>query len=211
MKSLYLITFLLASITANATTLDFENYTINEVGSATLKSLSQNGYTISIKPLTGNGFAVFSAWSPQTSTNGFVSIDPGGVNPIVKLVENNGNYFNLTSIDLANLDLNTAIDITFTGITQMNETVTQTFNLPTVKLTNSSQLIHDVFLFDNFNGLKEVSWSGWNSQIISISFDNINVTEYVSPPISSVPLPAAAWLFLSGISLIGLARKTKQN
>lgn len=202
MKILFLFTTLMVSTTVNATTLDFESYT--DIGGLYYSSLSEDGYTVSY-----DNSKRFSGWGTNDPLkNGNVIVDAPFFEKI-RLVKDDGGLFSANSIDLVSASFTDVFDLIFTGVKENNQTVSQTFTL--------SELANPIlggtvvtFNFNNFTGLKKLSWYGseWPK---SYGFDNINVTEYVSAPVSSVPVPMAFWLFASGLPLIAFKAKRKQS
>lgn len=104
-----------------------------------------------------------------------------------------GSAFSLSSIDLRKVNLipGPTSTLTFTGFLLGGGTVTQDFTL-------SGNTSFNTFNFDSrFDNLTKVVWR--NSDPFH-EFDNIVV--------STVPVPAAVWLFGSGLlGLIGLSRR----
>ena len=202
MKRLFLVATLVLSTTANATILDFESYT--DIGGLHYSSLSEDGYTVSY----GNSKR-FSGWGTNDpSKNGNVIVDAPFFEKI-RLVKDDGGLFSANSIDLGSASFTDVFELVFTGVNENNQTILQTFTLS--ELSNPFLGMTMVtFNFNNFTGLKELSWFGTNYPN-EYGFDNINLTEYVSAPVSSVPVPMAFWLFASGLPLLTFKAKRKQN
>lgn len=206
MKLLFLAATLLVSTTANATILDFESYT--NLGGSFISTLTEDGYTIN-----NSTSRSFSRWGPsnqpQTQTqNGEVAVDPVAVGTI-RLVKDDGGLFTVNAIDLGNVSFPfSPFNLTFTGLKADNQSILQSFTLDKISHDGNGGMILHTYSFDNFVGLKELSWFA-GGYPIEYGFDNINVTEYISAPVSSVPVPASIWLFAAGLPLIAFKARRK--
>ncbi len=118
---------------------------------------------------------------------------PGGTTQLSKI---GGGTFDLFSIDLAKIDGTSFGNVTFTR----DGGHSQTF-------VSSGLSTPETFLFDSgFVGASSVSWTQPLSSLEFHQFDNININNNIS----SVPIPAAAFMFAPALlGFLGLRRKVK--
>jgi hypothetical protein len=187
------------AFSTNAAVIDFEDLRhdtdgVNDIDSPYI----EDGYVISDPGETigdNNAFAVYGTAHPNFS--GSTAMYNRTVNGITSLAREDGNTFNLLSIDLAELNGDvtppSTLYTTFEGLLVGGGTVTQTF------LLDGDAFGAETFLFAGFTNLTSVSWM---QETPYHQFDNIVV--------NVVPVPAAAWLFASGLlGMIGIARRKK--
>ncbi|MBL1321258.1 MAG: hypothetical protein COA63_009395 [Methylophaga sp.] len=129
--------------------------------------------------------------SRYTGSTAMFNNTPGGTTQLSKV---GGGIFDLFSIDLAKIDGTSFGNVTFTR----DGGHSQTF-------VSSSLSITETFLFDaGFLGARSVSWIQTSSFLGFHQFDNININ------VSSVPIPAAAFMFAPALlGFLGLRRKAK--
>lgn len=114
----------------------------------------------------------------------------------------NGGLFNLLSIDIAELNMDTGGPASVTFIAQRPGSVMVSATFTTDGIINGTAGDFETFYFgDDFKGVHYVYIAdALKDSIYTYSFDNIHV--------SAVPLPAAAWLFLSGLlAMVKLAKR----
>jgi hypothetical protein len=144
---------------------------------------------------------------------------------LVNFFSNTDSGFNLAIFDVANfdgarnirLDLNpnptvlltgsVNIDtINFTVLSGSNFTATSTVTGNTITLFGDDQFVLAISL-DNINWFEPISWTegAADSGIYAITFTNgVSISTNVSP----VPVPAALWLFGTGLlGLVAVARR----
>ncbi len=114
----------------------------------------------------------------------------------------NGGLFNLLSIDIAelNMSMNSPASVTFIAQRPGSVMVSKTFT--TDGIINGAPGDFETFYFgEDFKGVQYVYIAeAAKDSIFSYSFDNIHV--------SAVPIPAAVWLFFSGLLVMfRLARR----
>ncbi len=149
-------------------------------------SYTEAGFTLSGVPLYSNGMQ-------HGNYLGSTGLSFGNQGVTGTLTADSGNPFTVASIDLGEVDLGEQ-SITFTGNLQGGGTTMTTF------VKNSLQNPgFETFFFDStFTNLVSLEWM--NSGPYFHQFDNIVVT----------PVPAAAWLFGSGLlGLMGITRRRR--
>ncbi len=191
-----LLTFTASPSFANSVTIDFQSLEhVDAISAGHGASYSENGYTLSaLEDMFIPQFSSFGTLSTYyAGSTALYASGNGNFGSPIRLTKDGGGAFNLNSIDLASIFSFDDIGVTFTGTRADASTITQTF-------AGSSFL--STYSFIDFNDLVQVDWT--NPQFRnSHQFDNIVIS---SGNVSTVPLPAAAWLFGSGI--LGLRRKT---
>ena len=113
------------------------------------------------------------------------------------------NEFKLNSIDLAHTAQGPFSDFLITGTKKDLTTVTQTFSG-----TDTLQ----TYYLEGFNNLINIQIGKdriTNQSFTNITFDNLNISKG-EESVSTVPVPAAAWLFGSAaLGFFGLRRKNQ--
>jgi hypothetical protein len=177
---------LLLSFNVNAVTIDFQSLEhADALETLHGTSYSEDGFTITATSL-------YSFGTLHPFYRGSTTLRNGNQGTSTTLAATDSSAFNLTSIDFAEVDMGMAT-VNFTGNLSGGGTVTQSFILDGIFTTGSGL---QTFLFRGFNNVTSVVW---NTESPFHQFDNIEV--------EPVPLPAAAWLFLSGLlGLIGFGR-----
>ena len=132
-------------------TMDFETIAPHALEIVVGPSFSQNGFTVT--KTVGSDFRSIgtSNFNYSGSTN---LVDPS-VNGVTTLTANDGNPFDLISIDLGELNGNSTTVAPFTGVLAGGGTVTQSFTLDGVGFPTGVE----TFSFDgSFKNLQSVSW-----------------------------------------------------
>ena len=181
----------LAAITCNvhAVIIDFQS--LEHVDDLQINhgiTYTEDGFTVGTTPLYTNG-TLNSAYRGSTAMfYGLQGTD-------ASLTASGGGAFDLTSIDLAEVDPGMAT-VKFIGHLLSGGTVNQSFTLDGIFTTGSG---FETFVFNGFNNITSLVWSNNNP---FHQFDNIVV--------SSVPVPAAIWLFGSGLlGLFAVSRRRR--
>jgi len=169
------------SLPAQAVTIDFQSLQHDDTAQTYHgTTYTEDGFTLSAVSLYSNG-------TMNPYYQGSTALFFGNQGTIGTLTADNGSAFDLTSIDLAEMDPGTAT-VTFTGHLLGGGTVSQSFTLDGIGGGSG----FETFVFSGFTNLTHVDWT---NESPFHQFDNIVV--------STVPAPAAAWLLGSG--LLGLA------
>jgi opacity protein-like surface antigen len=186
---------LLASASAQATTIDFDQATVSSelnyifwLGGYYGYNYQEEGFKLQSGNTLFNGLGALNG----TLNAGSYSM-ANTLGTEVTLTSTTGPAFGITTMDVRNaitLHRGHTYDITFTGITTAAQTVTQTF-------TFSDTNWHQVVFGSDFSSLTSLSWSK-----TGYVYDNINVT--------AVPEPATYAMLMAGLGLVGLARRRKQ-
>jgi hypothetical protein len=217
LKMLFVVSFMLLMSwnSVGATVLDFESL---DPGGGNMTALYQeDGYT-----LTNNAASVFNnqgitevsfGWWATNHTNyaGSLGLYTNYWPLTVTLTRDNNTLFDMYSIDLSRMGLLNQYgapgirSVIFAGTKSDDTAVTQTF-------TYGEVVAFQTFLFNSdFKDLKSLSWAP-ASQTMDVNgvglqyyqFDNITMYPLSNP----VPIPAAVWLFGTGLlGLFGLRRK----
>lgn len=184
LKTTIITSALVLSTSVNAAFIDFEE--------------SPNDFNLYGASHTSQGF-LFEGWKSGTSgTTGSIRVtsqmtgNKGIINSwgngMIRMQQTNGETFNVQSLDVG---ASTIKNVTFTGVFSDGLTISQTVST----LGNSYEFFHATF--SGFQNLVSLQWNRESNLV-----DNISVST------SAVPIPAAVWLFGSGlIGLIGVARK----
>jgi len=210
---------LLVSVQVNASivTIDFESLRVETDQSVISHgtSYTEDGFTLSVtccEPAAGpQDTSLRTTGTLAVEYPGSTAMRGGTSNALITLTENEGDLFDLLSIDLAAFPGTTIVDgvlvpvdtgipqvVTFEGIKFGGGTVTQTFeHMDFLNLTTYSLI--------GFNQLSLVSWFQGAGDPNTHQFDNISVQ------LSVIPIPAAVWLFGTAmIGLVGFGRRRKQ-
>ncbi len=196
--------FIAAPMAANAAIIDFEDISI-PASSISGPSQTSGGYSFVNTTTTNDDILAVrlsSACAGGCVDNGtqylavFNSDQTGPFE--VEMTRNGGGLFDLLSFDFASLfkfvpaSGTEVLDVIATA--PGGVTVSQRFNYD-----NIGDEFQIAMLGSQFSGLQSVLFS---SQFIFPAYDNIEV--------SAVPIPAAVWLFGSGLlGLVGIARRKK--
>ena len=174
----------------------------NSLGDAafarSFNSYTEEGYLIDVRCLIvgqcNDGTNLFIDSTTDIRYKGSPALRPNVFSP-VRLTALDNSVFNLNSIDLADAN-GDFFSLNFRGTKSDLSTVSQTF-------TGTGNLL--TYNFIGFDDLINVEWGATRrneSGLFLVTFDNINISTG-KDSISTVPVPAAAWLF--GSALIGFA------
>lgn len=193
MKKCIFLYGLLCVGSVNAAVIDFQ--VLEHLDTAYTNHGSQyieGEFQINTLPGSGMGSGLGTIGTLALAYSGSTALYNEEIDGIMQLNRIDGGLFDLLSIDLAELNGDQITDITFTT----SGGHTQTFTLDGVAFNA------ETFIFNNgFLGVTNVSWV---QQSFYHQFDNI-VVNATSP----VPVPAAVWLFGSGlVGLIGMKKKS---
>lgn len=208
-KSILLAIILVSPISANAAAvvLGFDDAT-----TAPLNPYSSNGFELqgsllggSLIPLSANlgQSDTFNFGKDYLSILGETAGVPNAAN--ISITSTSGAAFTLNSIDLGSISSTEAVDITLSSFDILGNFISQTF----FNLTELTQISLTQFAgVTNVNVTTAFSFSTIEP-ITSFSLDNVNITP-LTIVVSTVPVPAAAWLFGSALlGFFGFSRRRK--
>ena len=196
LKSLLVVITLISPLSANAVVLTFDDAT-----TAPLNPYTSNGYTLQASVLGDTSFTanmgqsdLFNFGEDYLSISGL-----GQFTPIIILTNSSVSPFNLLSLDLGSGDSNVFVNVTVSSVDGLGNVIAQVFN-------NLSSLSN--FVLSGFNDVSIVTISALNvagsESTANLSIDNLNVASNIS----TVPVPAAAWLFGSALlGFLGFSRR----
>ena len=179
----------------HAVTIDFQLLEHNDASQTIVPGVggdtyTEDGFTLSSTTLIA---PLYSYGTDNNNYRGSTGLHIGLQGRNTSLTANNGSAFNLVSIDLGE-QISGEAKVVFTGHLLGGGTVTQSFTLDGVFSFGSG---FETFFFSGFNNITSLEWS--NESPLH-QFDDIVV--------STVPLPAAVWLFGLGLlGLLGVARR----
>ena len=184
-----------AAFSAHAAIIDFESLAHDSFVRNVDSPYLEDGFIIEDPGVTGTDNNAFGVYGPENpGYTGSAALFNRSQNALTVLSRQDGSAFDLFTIDLAELNGNVTppefLTVTFDGLLATGGTVTQTFQL------DGNAFGLETFSFVGFTGLSQVSWT---QDTPFHQFDNI---------VTTIPVPAAAWLFGSGLlGLIGVARR----
>lgn len=193
-KALIITTTLVLSTSVNAALINLDFEEINNTNLAVSgRSLDTQGFNLNNDFNNSSSILHWARTSSYNADPDGVTFTHGFTGTTTTLTQLNGGTFDLFSIDFG--------DVYNTGVSQ---------NISINAVTNSGSLLSTVVSTDSIIGLETfiLNWSNilsasWTETSGSyLQLDNISV--------SSVPVPAAVWLFGTGlVGLIGVARRKK--
>ncbi len=192
-----MVAVLVAPNVARAAIIDFESLEHSDgLNGFHGTSYTEDGFMITL--ISGGQLTTFPTNGERFS--GSTAMHNNGDGGITKLTREDGGPFDLFAIDLAELDGDFQVTVTFDGVLSGGGLVDQTFTFVFDGIPFGPQN----FLFSPaFKNLAEVTWV---QSFPFHQFDNINA--------SLVPLPAALPLMGTGLALLGFMgwrRKRKTN
>jgi hypothetical protein len=188
---------------ANAATITFDD----SAPSGSSFNYTDSGYSeagFTVMSIGGSGVYTIDGGNP-TAPNLTDYLDIQGGTGAFVLTENTGASFSLSGFNAAQIAQTSgslSYQITVTGALSSGGTVTSQF-VPWGAPQFSSVNWRSFVLPDTFVDLTSVTFAQTGT-------GNFTVYENISVEVSSIPVPAAAWLFGSGLlGLIGVARRKK--
>jgi hypothetical protein len=182
---------------ANGALIDFESLEIiNDLENWVGSYVVEDGFVVA--NYSGTSLSVYGTEHQYYA--GSTAIYMPNVGSSIRIERTDGNPFNLVSIDLAEFStdyLTPVVHITgFVSGVAIHEYVTLDGAGPGNGL--------ETFDFSTFNSVTEIRISSGSS----VTYDRFQLDNVVLSDVSAVPVPAAAWLFGSGLlGMIGIARK----
>lgn len=190
-KSISLFFLLVISVPSYAVTIDFQSLEqINNIRNDQGFIYEEDGFRLENKNINQDPFGSFGTLeSRYTGSTALFNNTIGGETVLTQI---GGGAFDLTSIDLAELNGNSVVAVTFTT----NNGDSQTFTLDGIAFGAETFFFNAMFL-----GVTSVSWL---QESPFHQFDNIVINGS-----AVVPVPAAVWLF--GSALLGFAGISKRK
>jgi hypothetical protein len=181
--------------TAGAATIDFEDILPQYFG---VETYQEDGFTVTSNVPDGTIIDVnndvrgnLGVFGGGTNSQTLVWGE-NGTNSIITLSNDAGSLFNLNSLDASSLtNLTGTLNLvgTLSGGGSINQSLALTSSLTTYVISG----------LDNLSAL-QISFDG-NASFAPFDLDNIEM--------SVVPVPAAIWLFASGLGLLGALRRKR--
>lgn len=183
--TIFTVTSAQAVVTIDFESLDTANNTVNYVGD----TYSDDGFEFtSLSP--GLGLGTFG--SLESRFTGSTALFDDNADGVIRLNQIDDAPFDLLAINLASLNGDMPLDVTFVGTISGGGTVSQTFTI------DSSPFVQQTFNFTGFSNLTKVEWVQAPPYH---QFDNI--------VIDVVPEPDTWLLVGTGIGIAVLFRKLK--
>lgn len=177
---------------ADAVPIDFQSLTHADDSIAFHgTSYSEDGFTLSAFKPGGDPGGLYSLGTQHSNFTGSTALFNGWDEGVTELRLTGGGSFSLSSIDLAEIIGNGAVNVAFTGHLTGGGTVQQLFTLDGVAFGAQT------FTFSGFGDVTKVRWS---QDYPYHQFDNI-----VASANNGTPVPEPASLGLLGLGLAGLA------
>jgi hypothetical protein len=208
-KKLAIITIaLLSTTTVQAQLLDFNG---TQTGFY-INTSTSDGFTETMGNNSGGNIAInngsVGAYWNGNGSNNLLSWTNGGLQSGFILTDNNPiNTFSVTSFDFGNgyssgINPVTSLEVigTLLGGTQVSETFVSGWT------SNGLSQITLESVFTNLTSLQFIAFGADNRA----TFDNIVVNQLSAAVPAAVPVPAAVWLFASGLLGLGALRKKVQ-
>lgn len=193
---------LLVPISAQAITLDFDDAVIAGVE---LNPYISGGFTVQASTLltaTSTAFAVNSGRS-STFNNGlnYLSISGSLVDrPKIEIKNIGGSLFNLNSLQLGSTKDSSVVNAQITAVNNLGDVLSMFVNnltaLSNISLSGFTNL-SSVLIIGSVTSITSPT------ELVGLSIDNLDVTT-----VSTVPAPAAVWLFGSALlGFLGFSRR----
>jgi len=207
MRYLYLLLFLLASASAQAITIDFEEFPLTP---GSLGTIFSDGFTSQEYRFSGD----YSAPSPPAiiTTHGFIgTAGPAALGNVALSIAAPDSSISMESLlpltplfSLESIWVKDPAQITVTGYGLDGGDFIELDSVLVSDLTTASIDGVTAYLFDSsWQNLARVDFAATVGTMGQPGIDNIVVT--------AVPIPAAVWLFGSGLGLLGWFRRRQAD
>jgi hypothetical protein len=190
---------MLATAPAQAVVMNFESLAVNNnfAINTVVSPYTESGFTLSSPGLTfGFRGTLNSLYPGSTALFGNLGNQP------ITLTKVGGGAFNLSSIDLTDLNGFGAVSVSFTGTRADTSTVNRTFTTDAILTTL------ETFNFPDFTNLVSVNWSQGVSTGAGHQFDNINVSAVTTTAVPE-PFTILGTIFGVGSSVVMKRRLAK--
>ncbi len=198
MRIFFGVTLLLlgAAVQSAPVVIDFEEFTPDVAINPPSGDMTSKGFTFDYLDQGSGNPVVSSAGGSPNGTQGYINCPNCQLVEQIDVFQSSGSVFSLQSIDLAAVNTVGNFDFIFTGFKSGGGTVTQS-----ALAVSALQTLNFDSSWTNLDSFR-IEIEANSTTLFTASFiDNVSV--------DAVPIPAAVWLFGSGLAGLGFLRRKK--